>query len=98
MSLWQWFLSCLAWLAADPAAVDVERPRAAAAVAVAYASFAPEQAPPAPPTPVNECACGGTCVGGKWKPDGHIVQPCPCPASCKCKAGKCPDGKCPQVR
>jgi len=97
MSWWAWILSWLAWLSADPAAVNVERPKAAAAVAVAYAAFALEApAPPAPPAP--ECACGGTCVGGKWKPDGRILQPCPCLPSCKCKAGKCLDGACQPAR
>jgi hypothetical protein len=98
MTLWRWLISVLAWLAADPSAVEVERARAAGAVAVAYAATATEApAPPAPAPPKpTECACGGTCVNGYWKPDGRIVQACPCPASCGCKAGKCPDGKCPQ--
>jgi hypothetical protein len=86
MGWWQWLLSFLAWLSADPAAVNVEQPRTAAAVAVAYAAFAPEspEPPPSPPSPA--CACGGTCVDGKWRPDGRIVQPCPCPPACRCKS------------
>lgn len=97
MSLWQWILAFLAWLSADPQAIDLERPRAAGAVAVAYAAFAPDAEPPAPPAPPApaECACGGTCVNGYWKPDGRISQVCPCPKTCKCKSKACPDGKCP---
>lgn len=97
MSLWQILLAFLTWLSATPAVVDTEQPRAAAAVAFAYSTFA-EEAPPQPepaPTP-NKCVCGGTCKNGIWKPDGRIEQPCPCPATCQCKVGKCPDGRCPR--
>jgi len=94
-AIWRWVLSVLTWLSADPSALDAERPRAAAAVAVAYAAFAPEAPSPAPPPQPSECACGGTCVNGYWKPNGRIQQVCPCPASCKCKTKSCPDGKCP---
>lgn len=88
-------LAWLVWLSADPAAVDVERPKAAAAVAAARASMAVEATPvpPAPPAP-QQCVCGATCVNGIWKPDGRITQPCPCKCSrCITKPG-CPDGKC----
>lgn len=95
MSWWSWLLSILAWLAADPAAVELEHARAAGAVAVAYAAAATEAPQPEPEPAPPECACGGTCKNGVWRPDGRIVQPCPCPASCKCKAGKCSTGACP---
>lgn len=106
-TLWRAWLAFLTWLAADPQMVEQERPRAAAAVAAAYATFAPGTEPAPSPAP-RECICGGTCKNGVWKPDGNIEQPCPCPASCKCKskpgspsAGNpraitpaCPDGRC----
>jgi hypothetical protein len=85
--MWQSFLWFLVWLSADPAAIDREAPRASAAVSVAYAAFAVEQAPqpkPAPPKPgcCSECGGKGYVVHG----DGHRTS-CPCPASCKCKGG-----------
>lgn len=40
--MWAWILSVLTWLSADPQAVDREAPKAAAAVAVAYASLVKE--------------------------------------------------------
>lgn len=84
--MWQAFLAWLVWLTSDPTAIDREAPRAAAAVAAARASMEPTD--PAPPAPQpTECVCGGTCVNGKWKPDGRIEQPCPCPGSCACKGG-----------
>lgn len=78
--LWNAFVAFLVWLSADPAAIDREAPRAAAAVAAARASMLSE--PPAPPAPTpTACDCGSTCVRGVWKPDGRIEQRC----SCKCK-------------
>ena len=92
MTLWQMLIAFLTWLSASPAAVDLEQPRAAAAVAAAYATFAEAEPEPAPAP--SKCVCGGTCKNGIWKPDGRIEQPCPCPATCQCKSGKCPDGRC----
>lgn len=40
--MWAWILSLLTWMAADPQAAEREAPKAAAAVAVAYAAFAKE--------------------------------------------------------
>ena len=37
---WRWLISILTWLSADPAVIDAERPKAAAAVAAARASMA----------------------------------------------------------
>lgn len=96
--MWQSFLAFLASLAADPAALDREAPKAAAAVAAAYAGFATEEKPTPVPTPDKDACCKD--CGGKGyivQPDGHRTA-CPCPSSCKCKqalnrAG-CPDGKC----
>jgi hypothetical protein len=92
--MWEFIIWLLTLLSADPKAFDAEQPRAAAAVTAAYATFAAE--PPAPPKPKPvDCVCGGTCKDGYWKPDGRILQKCPCPATCKCKSGAaCPDGKC----
>jgi hypothetical protein len=101
--MWQWLIAWLVWLSADPAALDLERPRAAAAVAAARASMAVEAAPappgPAPkPTPGKCCGeCGGR--GYIVMPDGHRVA-CPCAGNCPCKSktpAECPDGKCPPV-
>mgnify|MGYP006267527763 CR=1 FL=1 len=94
-TLWRWFVSILIWLSADPDALVVEAPKAAAAVSAARASMERDRpAPPAPPAPgkcCGECRGTGVIVHG----DGHRT-PCPCPASCKCKAASCPDGRCPK--
>lgn len=89
----------LVWLSADPQAIDLERPRAAAAVHAAMASMAKDGPTPAPePTPAPGKCCG-ECGGRGYlvMPDGHRVA-CPCPATCPCKGGKgkadCPDGSC----
>jgi hypothetical protein len=83
--MWQWLLSVLASLSADPAQIDQEAPRASAAVSVAYAATAPDKAPEPKPEPKPGCCtdCGGK--GYITHGDGHRT-PCPCPASCKCKA------------
>lgn len=80
MSWWNWFVAWLVSLSADTAAVDIEHPKAAAAVAAARASMIPD-APPAPPPSPTACDCGKTCVRGVWKPDGKIEQRC----ACKCQ-------------
>jgi hypothetical protein len=101
-NLWRWITAFLVWLSADPVAVDLERPKAAAAVAAARASLAHDAAPPpapAPPAPgpakcCEDCGGRGYIVHG----DGHRTA-CPCPADCPCKSQKaCPDGKCPPGR
>jgi hypothetical protein len=84
--MWQYILSVLAALSADPAQIDREAPRASAAVSAAYATTATEKAPeptPEPPKPGCCTDCGGK--GYITHGDGHRT-PCPCPASCKCKA------------
>jgi len=83
--MWQWLLSVLAALSADPAQIDREAPRASAAVSAAYAATAQEKAPqpqPEPPKPACCTDCGGR--GYIVHGDGHRTA-CPCPASCKCK-------------
>lgn len=83
--MWQLIVAFLVWLSSDPVEIDRQAPRAAAAVAAARASMTTEApAPPPGPAP-QDCVCGGTCVNGRWKPDGKIEQPCPCPGSCQCK-------------
>lgn len=42
-ALWAWITALLTSLSSDPHAMNVEAPKAAAAVAVAYASFATEK-------------------------------------------------------
>lgn len=94
--MWELLIWFLTWLSADPKVINAEQPRAAAAVTAAYATFATEASPPSPAPKPSECVCGGTCKDGYWKPDGRILQKCPCPQTCKCKsAAKCPDGRCP---
>ena len=82
--MWQWLLSVLASLAADPTQIDREPPRASAAVSAAYAVTAVEKAPEPKPEPKPGCCtdCGGK--GYITHGDGHRTA-CPCPASCKCK-------------
>ena len=84
MTIWHSLVAWLAALSADPAEIDREHPRAAAAVAAAYATFAPETAPTPPPAPAA-CGCGGKCVDGRYKPDGKIVMSCEkdCPCGCR---------------
>lgn len=94
--MWELLIWFLTWLSADPKTINAEQPRAAAAVTAAYATFATEATPPAPEPKPSECVCGGTCKEGYWKPDGRILQKCPCPQTCKCKSSaKCPAGRCP---
>ena len=83
MNLYRSILAFLASLSADPAEVHREPPRAAAAVAAAYATFAPDTAPP-PPAPAA-CGCGGKCESGQYKPDVKIVMKCEpnCPCGCR---------------
>lgn len=84
MTLYRSLLAWLAALSADPAEIDREPPRAAAAVAAAYATFAPETAPTPPPAPAA-CGCGGKCANGQYRPDGKIVMKCEpnCPCLCR---------------
>ena len=84
MTLYRSLLAFLASLSADPAEIDREPPRAAAAVAAAYASLAPEAAPTPPPAPAK-CGCGGKCVNGQFKPDGRIVMACEKDCQCGCR-------------
>lgn len=97
MSLWNWIVAFLVWLSADPATLDLEAPKAAAAVSAARASMLPEAPAPAPPSP-TDCGCGKTCVRGVWKPDGRIEQrcECKCPRCVAERAKGCPDGTCPK--
>jgi len=84
MTFYRTILAWLASLSADPQEIDREPPRAAAAVAAAYASLAPEVAPTPPPAPAK-CGCGGKCANGQYRPDGKIVMQCEkdCPCGCR---------------
>ena len=84
MTLYRSLLAFLASLSADPVEIDREPPRAAAAVAAAYATFAPETAPAPPPAPAA-CGCGGKCESGQYKPDGRITMKCEKDCSCSCR-------------
>ena len=91
MNAWRSLLAFLASLSADPAEIDREPPRAAAAVAAAYASLAPETAPTPPPAPVpGKCGCAGKCVNGQYKPDGRIVMACEKDCPCGCRKSPAP--------
>jgi hypothetical protein len=81
----EWLVAILVWLSSDPLEIDRQAPRAAAAVAAARASMVTESPAPAPGPAPRDCACGGTCVNGKWLPDGRVEQACPCPGTCQCK-------------
>jgi hypothetical protein len=101
-SVWQAIVAFLVWLSTDPAAIDLERPRAFAAVQVARATLLADRPGPAPPGPAPvACDCGETCVRGIWKPDGRVQQTCRCPckrcAAERAKAGlpaDCKSGNC----
>jgi hypothetical protein len=94
--IWRAIIAFLVWLSADPAAIDLEAPRAAAAVTAALASMTPEDPPAPTPTPAA-CDCGQSCVRGIWKPDGRVQQTCrcQCPRCVAERAKACPDGRCP---
>lgn len=102
MTFWRWLIAFLTWLSADPQAVDLEHPRAAAAVSAARASMVVDSSPAPSPAPVA-CDCGQTCVRGVWKPDGRVEQICRCQCD-RCKRSRaaglvpasCPDGRCPK--
>jgi hypothetical protein len=89
MTLYRSLLAFLASLSADPAEIDREHPRAAAAVAAAYATLAPETAPTPPPAPAR-CGCGGTCSSGIYRPDGRIEMKCEKDCSCGCRKSSAP--------
>ena len=89
MNAWRSLLAFLASLSADPQEIDREAPRAAAAVAAAYATFAPETAPTPPPAPAA-CGCGGKCVDGRYKPDGKIIMKCEANCPCSCRKSPAP--------
>ena len=87
MTLYRSLLAFLASLSTDPQEIDREAPRAAAAVAAAYATFAPETAPTPPPAPAA-CGCGGKCANGVYKPDGRIEMKCEQNCACGCRSKK----------
>jgi hypothetical protein len=89
MTIYRSVLAFLASLSADPQEIDREPPRAAAAVAAAYASLAPDVAPTPPPAPAK-CACGGKCANGQFKPDGRIVMQCEKDCPCGCRKSPAP--------
>ena len=89
MNAWRSLLAFLASLSADPAEIDREPPRAAAAVAAAYATFAPDVAPTPPPAPAA-CGCGGKCANGINRPDGRIEMRCEPNCACGCRKSPAP--------
>jgi hypothetical protein len=89
MTLYRSLLALLASLSADPAEIDREPPRAAAAVAAAYALLAPDAAPTPPPAPAK-CACAGKCANGIYRPDGRIEMKCEANCPCGCRKSPAP--------
>ena len=92
MTIYRTLLAWLAAMSADPHDIDRAKAKSFASVSAAYATFAPLDPAPAPPAPVDECGCGGTCKNGEWKPDLKIPQKCKpgcksCPKSAGVKAG-----------
>ena len=85
--MWRELLAFLASLAAEPAVIDSEPPRAAASVHVARSSMEKDSPTPQPDPDEGECCkdCKGT--GKIVHADGHQTD-CPCPKDCECKAGK----------
>ena len=69
--MWAYVLSLLTSFSADPHAEALEHPRAAAAVAVAYASLAPEAAPPGKDD--KKAPAAAPCVTGTCKPGSASV-------------------------
>lgn len=92
--IWRFVTSILVWLSSDPAEIDREAPKCAAAVLCARASMIHEAAPAPSPTPTPEKCCG-ECKGTGYVThgDGHKTA-CPCPSTCICKKKACVDGKC----
>jgi hypothetical protein len=91
MTLYRSLLAFLASLSADPAEINREPPRAAAAVAAAYASLAPDAAPTPPPPPAPaKCGCGGKCSNGIYRPDGRIEMKCEANCPCGCRKSSAP--------
>ena len=100
----KWLAAILTWFAADPQAINTERPRAAACVMAGYASMAKEK-PDAPEDQNADAALGEPGAGlaaeeGRQQPtDGggaRVLRP----ATPSVEAG-CPDGSCvavPRVR
>jgi hypothetical protein len=88
-------LALAGWLAVPVApAIDDERARCDAAVAVAYAALADAPAPPTPPAPpAPEAPCGAKCKDGVYRPDGRIEarcgKDCPCGCQSRKQAPKC---------
>jgi len=106
MTVWRSIVAWLAAMSGEPGAVELEDPRCQAAVIAAYAAMAPDSpAPgprppaPAPNPPGGKCPVGCKCGGSGGIPNGRVVEPCPCPASCGCKAAKggAPCEKCQPV-
>ena len=101
----EWLAAILTWFAADPQAIDTERPRAAACVMAAHASMAREIKEDAAEDQDAEAALAEP--GGGLAADEGRQQPTDSggtrvlrPAAPSVEAG-CPDGSCvavPRVR
>jgi hypothetical protein len=98
----QWLAWVAILLSPQATEIDLEPPRAAAAVSFAAASMTREESPPAPPAPPTpppapDNKCCSDCGGSGWvvQPDGHRT-PCPCPDSCECRQRNRGRADCPR--
>lgn len=100
----QWLAAILTWFAADPQAIDTERPRAAACVMAAHASMAKEVVDAAEDTnadaALGEPGAGLAAEAGRQQPadssGARLLRP-----TAPSVAEGCADGRCvavPSVR
>lgn len=80
----------LVWLTSTPHALELERPRAEAAVAAAYASLLPPSPAPAPPNPAPPAPAVCPRCNGK----GYIVHGDGHRTTCPCRTTTCTTGTC----
>lgn len=97
----KWLAAILTWFAADPQAIDTERPRAAACVMAAHASMAKKGGADAAKNTNADAALGepGAGFAAEARHNGKATagQPLHKPAAPKMAAG-CADGRCVRVQ
>ena len=96
----KWLAAILTWFAADPQAIDTERPRAAACVMAAHASMAKEK-PDAPEDTNADAALGepGAGLAAEAGRNGKAAAGQPLHKSAASKVEtSCADGRCVRVQ